>query len=450
MPRHKKSVPAYQLHKSSGQAYVRFTSGGIRRVIYLGKYDSLQSRAEYRRVIAELESPTSAAVSGPPGKGRTSVNEVLLAYLRHALVYYRTPDGRPTSEAREIRLSIAPVRELYGLTPAAEFGAVALDAVRRRMVGAGLCRNLVNRRADRIKRAFKWAASQGLVPVNVYQTLQTLAGLRMGRTEARESEPVRPVDPAHVVATLPYLNRHARAMVELQRLTGMRPGEVCNLTLGEVDRSGEPWLYRPSRHKTAHHGRDRVVPFGPRARAVVTSFLVGDRPPPEGFDGIDTAEHTARLVAADAYQEAGRERDARLLRDFAQPVVFVGECVVDPSAPLFSPWEAREERFRLMRANRRSKVQPSQEDRRAERPQRMPRERFTPERYAHAVARAAEKAGVPHWHPNQLRHLFATEVRRLHGLEASQVLLGHSRADVTQIYAERDLTLAARVANEIG
>ena len=53
-------------------------------------------------------------------------------------------------------------------------------------------------------------------------------------------------------------------------------------------------------------------------------------------------------------------------------------------------------------------------------------------------------------HPNQLRHLFATEVRKAHGLEAAQVLLGHSRADVTQVYAERNLTLAARVANEIG
>jgi integrase len=49
-----------------------------------------------------------------------------------------------------------------------------------------------------------------------------------------------------------------------------------------------------------------------------------------------------------------------------------------------------------------------------------------------------------------LRHTFATEVRREYGLEAAQVLLGHSRADVTQVYAERDLTLAVRVATEAG
>jgi integrase len=54
------------------------------------------------------------------------------------------------------------------------------------------------------------------------------------------------------------------------------------------------------------------------------------------------------------------------------------------------------------------------------------------------------------WHPNQLRHSFATRVRKQHGLEAAQVLLGHSRADVTQVYAERNEELAAKVAAKIG
>ncbi len=54
------------------------------------------------------------------------------------------------------------------------------------------------------------------------------------------------------------------------------------------------------------------------------------------------------------------------------------------------------------------------------------------------------------WHPNQLRHLFATVVRKEHGLEAAQVLLGHARADVTQVYAERNEELASEVAELIG
>lgn len=55
-----------------------------------------------------------------------------------------------------------------------------------------------------------------------------------------------------------------------------------------------------------------------------------------------------------------------------------------------------------------------------------------------------------HWHPNQLRHTYATKIRKEFGLEAAQVLLGHSRADVTQIYAERNQALAVGIAAKIG
>lgn len=72
--------------------------------------------------------------------------------------------------------------------------------------------------------------------------------------------------------------------------------------------------------------------------------------------------------------------------------------------------------------------------------------RLTPaERAKVAAWRAARR-----WHPNQLRHAFATRVRKEYGPEAAQVLLGHARADVTQVYAERDQARAAEVAARIG
>ncbi len=239
-------------------------------------------------------------------------------------------------------------------------------------------------------------------------------------------------------------------MVELQLLTGMRPGEVCQLTLAELDRSEEVWEYRPAAHKTAHHGRSRLIPLGPRAQAVLVRFLTGKHPPPEGFDTINFNHSKARNAAADAYEAAGRKRDARLLRELGRPIVFVAGCVVDPAAAVFSPWEAREERFLLMRANRKTRVQPSQASRRKQNPKHSPGAAFSPTGYAHAVAKAALRAGVPHWHPNQLRHLFATEVRKEFGLEAAQVSLGHSSANVTQVYAVRDEALATRVAAKVG
>jgi integrase len=54
------------------------------------------------------------------------------------------------------------------------------------------------------------------------------------------------------------------------------------------------------------------------------------------------------------------------------------------------------------------------------------------------------------WSPNQLCHTAATEIRREFGLEAAQVILGHSQANVTQVYAERDMAKGLEVARRIG
>jgi site-specific recombinase XerC len=103
-----------------------------------------------------------------------------------------------------------------------------------------------------------------------------------------------------------------------------------------------------------------------------------------------------------------------------------------------------------MRAERKTPVQPSQICRKKPHPNKRPGARYTSRSYAAAIGDAAKKARVAHWHPNQLRHSYATRVRKEHGLEAAQVLLGHARADVTQIYAERNLDLALTVAAKIG
>ncbi len=57
---------------------------------------------------------------------------------------------------------------------------------------------------------------------------------------------------------------------------------------------------------------------------------------------------------------------------------------------------------------------------------------------------------VPRWHPHRLRHSRLTAIRRRYGLEAAQVVAGHARADVTEVYAEADVDLALRVAREVG
>src|SRR5262249_25099753 len=161
-------IPSYRLHKPSGQAVVTIRlPSGDRRDVYLGLFDSEESRREYGRVVAELATAAAAEqVADRAAPADISVNEVVIAFWRYAQAHYRRADGTPTHELMQYRQTFRPVRALYGHTPAREFGPLALKAVRRDMVSRGWCRRLVNQRVGRVKRVFKWAASEELIPVS--------------------------------------------------------------------------------------------------------------------------------------------------------------------------------------------------------------------------------------------------------------------------------------------
>jgi hypothetical protein len=59
-------------------------------------------------------------------------------------------------------------------------------------------------------------------------------------------------------------------------------------------------------------------------------------------------------------------------------------------------------------------------------------------------------AGVPAWHPNQIRHNAATQFRRELGLDVARVILGHSSPVVTETYAELDRERAIAVMGQVG
>jgi integrase len=54
------------------------------------------------------------------------------------------------------------------------------------------------------------------------------------------------------------------------------------------------------------------------------------------------------------------------------------------------------------------------------------------------------------WHPHQLRHSAATEIRKRFGIEAAQHVLGHATLNVTEIYAEKNSEAARQIAAAIG
>jgi len=356
------------------------------------------------RDVAPAVAPTS----------RLTIAELFVAFMRHAERHYRGPDRQTTSEYREYCQVSRGVRALYAATPAADFGPLCLKAVRKTWVDAELARSEVNRRVNMLRRVFKWAAAEELVPFDAYHRLTAVTGLQRGRTTAPDPLPVKPVADCDVDATLPQLRPHARGLVEFIRHTGCRPGEACMIRPCDVDTSNAVWLYRPPHHKNAYRGKDRVIAIGPKARAILEPFTPSQ-----------------------------------------------------PDAYYFTP-QADVESFHAERSERRvTPLYPSHARRnvakRTAKPKRPIGERYTTAALGRAVAAAVIRANeahrvaigpnlppVAHWHPNQLRHSHATEVRRRFGLEAAQVALGHARADVTQIYAEKNSTLASEIASKMG
>jgi len=216
MPRQRRLTPSYLEHKQSGRGrLVWATPDGQRMERMLpGPFGSPESLAAKARL--ELEIATSAA-NTLATTDDTTINELCSSHLTHAEKHYRRADASQTHEVAEYKIVHRVMRELYGEIIAADFGPLALKAVRAGMVKRRWCRSLINQRIGRVRRMFKWAASEELIPAATYQALATVTGLQAGRTDARESEPVAPVGEATVDATLPHMTRIVAGMVELQR-----------------------------------------------------------------------------------------------------------------------------------------------------------------------------------------------------------------------------------------
>ena len=322
------------------------------------------------------------------------------------------------------------MKALYGDIPADQFTPKKLKVVRLKMIDNDNCRTTANRRITRILRAFQFAVEEELLPVAVHRALATVKPLPKGRSKARETARVKPVPEQFVDAIQAHVSRTIWGLVELLRYSGMRPTEGCIIRAADIDMSGPTWLYRPDHHKTEHLDKERIVALGPRRQDVLRPFLT-----------MSMTEY------------------------------------------LFNPRKAMDERRDELRANRMSKVQPSQQAR-----QRKPnRKRAWGNRYtrwslAKAIARGCELADqqarqaaedkaaaaegrlrvtvadkvpkaerlIPRWGPNRLRHSFATLARREFGIEGAGATLGHSKLSVTELYAEKNMLLAAKVAAKIG
>jgi len=204
MPRLVHRLPKYRRHKASGQAVVTIN----KRDIYLGDWKSPESRSEYKRIIREWQANHVTPTKPEPRVVRIpgiTVVELVAQFLDYADAFYVRPDGTPTGESQNFRDAVKPWVEMYGRDAVADLGPLALRAVRQAMIERGWSRNTINRQVERVRQVVRWGVGRELVSVLVPQALDQVEPLAAGKSKARETKPIRCVDPQLVEATLPYL-----------------------------------------------------------------------------------------------------------------------------------------------------------------------------------------------------------------------------------------------------
>ena len=424
MPRLFHRPPKYRFHKSTKQAVVSFFG----ETLYIGPYGSQKSHQRYQELLEQwekrrhdemaerssaspstesksdldriVESVTPASLREKAKAGAPiSISELILVYRRHTHEYYRKR-GKVTREAGMIDEALRFLRRHHKATMVQDFGPVMLDELREKMIDElDWSRGHINKQVNRLRGMFKWAAAKEIIGTSVSAALRELPGLKKGRTRARETAPVQPVDDHVIDETLQHLPDVIADMVRIQRLTSARPGEICSMSPGDVDRSGDVWIYKPVEHKTEHFDKDRVIAIGPRAQAVLSPYL---------------------------------DRGAN---EFC-----------------FSPKESEQQRREVARLNRKTPLSCGNREgtNRVACRRRPLSERYKTSSYRRAIHRVCEKHEIEKWSPNRIRHTASTEIRKLFGIDAARAVDGHGSTSTTEIYAELDLKKAVEVMRKVG
>ena len=372
-------LPKLCRQKLRNRAFVRQDG----KKIYLGKWGDPQTEANYRAFINELTAPVPQISKETP----PTIADLALAFLTARKNYY-VKDGRQTGQLSRYKAALEFPLRLYPNTPVADFGPRKLIVCRNAMEESGrFSRTYINTLVNSFRTVYRWGVENEIVPPEFLTALEAVQGLKRRRSIARETDPVGPVPMEDVEKTLAILPATLQAMVKVQLLTGMRPGEICAMQAEDVATTSDGLLvYTLKSDKTDYRrnpANKKRIPLGPKTQGILAPYL--DRKPKEY---------------------------------------------------LFTPFEAEQDR-----AWSTGKTPPR-------------KNRYNPcyntGTYAKAIKRAAQAAGANHWSPNQLRHLYASEIRRKYGLEAAQIMLGHAKADVTQIYAERDYMKMKNIAEKEG
>jgi integrase len=353
--------------------------------------------------IPRNESSASPAIVPPSEEKLTTVRGLTAEYLDYAKVNA----GYTTySFNRVVVLDfLAPL--CGDGTPVDGFKPSLLKKVREEIVKSRrFCRRTANRCVNSIITIFRWGVENDLVLETTWRALKAVRPLQKGDLGTFEHEERQPVPDDVVRRTLPFMPPTLRAMVQLQRLLGMRPNEIFNMRVGDIDTTNGNglWYYRPGSYKTSRHVGSIVFPLGKPEQELIAPYLVGKK----------------------------------------------------PESAIFSPREAMAERGAERRANRKTKMSPSHATKNAERAAKPSyyAEFYNRDSYRNAIKHAVAKANrqlpdderIPNWYPYLLRNSTATDLEAEVGLDAAQAQLGHTSANMTRRYSKAQLRIREELA----
>lgn len=409
-----RKLPTYR-RAGNGQAFFEYRG----KRTYLGVHGSEKSRKRYASAIAQILAGGPGAVIDPNLESPPTVSSLCLPFLEHAMTYYGAKSKEYAGVKMAVELLISFEAAKFGYLEAQKFGPATLIEFQKwlgtitytrrigrkpntREIERPYTRPTINKIVNRVKRFFAWCSKTERIPAEHYSKLVCVDALVAGRCAAPEPAAIEPVDDAVVEKTLPYLQPMVAAMVQLQRLCGMRPQDVCGIRGCDLDRTGDIWIYHVRQHKNSWRKKQLYKAIPKTAQLLLAPYLVADQ---------------------EAY--------------------------------IFSPRKSEEARNELRRQNRKTPMTPCQA---ARVPKKKPKKarglRYSTDSYRRAINHgiaAAARAGViiPHWHPNQLRHASGTQVAQAMGDGAAQIWLGHATLDATAVYAKRTIAELAVVAREL-
>ena len=234
-------IPKYRKHSNRNYAIVEH-QGERHRLP--GKFNSPESLAAYAVFIKELGSVGLNAEL----TSRATIGELIVAYLDHAMANYSR------KEYLHCKAALDRVSYRFADLPASQFGPVAAGKVRDLMIYGDAeaefgpwARKHINLQMGRVRRMFRWASSTEAIPASVWHSLKALEPLKKGRSAAKETDKVHPVDFEEVNRLVPFCSPTLVAMLGVQMLTGMRSENVCLIRGSDIDRSGNVWrMFRRS------------------------------------------------------------------------------------------------------------------------------------------------------------------------------------------------------------